>query len=140
MKIHRIEIRPIYADLDAMNIVYNGTYLRFFEYGRTELMRATGIPYTVIEEQGLHFPVTEANVRFRQPAHYDELLYLDTWISWMKKVSLRFQYRLCRPEGDSLVELVIGFTTHGCITHQGRVSPLPAMVSEALRPYVSFKE
>jgi acyl-CoA thioester hydrolase len=137
MNTHRIEIRPLFADLDAMNIVYNGIYLRYFELGRTELMRFAGYSYARIEEESLRFPVSEAYVRYRQPAHYDELLYLDTWLAWMKRVSLRFTYRLIRPEGGELVELVTGYTTLGCITHQGKVSRLPDELVKALRPYVA---
>ncbi len=133
---HRLELRPIYADLDAMDVVYYANYLRFFEQGRTELMRETGFAYAKVEQAGLHFPVTEAGVRYRSPARYDQLLYLDTWISWIKKASLRFEYALLRQDEQQLVTLVTGFTTHGCITHQGKVAPLPAWIKHALAPFV----
>lgn len=137
MKTHRLELRPIYADLDPMDIVYYANYLRFFEQGRTELMRISGLPYSQVEEAGLHFPVTEAHVRYRSPARYDQLIYLDTWIAWMKKASLRFDYRLLRPKEDKLLTLVTGYTVHGCITHQGRVSPLPDSIRKPLEPYLA---
>ena len=132
MKIHSMTIRPIYADLDAMDIVYYANYLRFFEQGRTEMMREAGHPYSEIEAQGLHFPVTEASVRYRAPARYDQALTLYTHIAWIKKASLRFEYRLARNDGGREVDLVTGFTIHGCITHQGKVTPLPAWVRESL--------
>jgi acyl-CoA thioester hydrolase len=135
MKIHRLEIRPLFADIDAMNIVYNGIYLRYFEMGRTELMRVSGVSYACVEERGLRFPVSEAHVRYRRPAHYDELLYLDTWVGWIKRVSLRFDYRLSRPEDNELVELAGGYTALGCINHQGKVSLLPPDIRNALAPY-----
>jgi acyl-CoA thioester hydrolase len=137
MNIHRLEIRPLFADTDAMAIVYNGNYLRYFELGRTELMRFVGVSYASIEEQGLRFPVSEAYARYRHPARYDELLYLDTWLDWIKRVSLRFAYRLGRLEKDELVELVTGYTTLGCVTHQGKVSRLPDNLVKALRPYAA---
>lgn len=136
MKTHCITIRPIYADLDAMDVVYYANYLRFFEQGRTEMMRDTGHPYSEIEAAGLHFPVTEASVRYRQPARYDQQLTLHTHIAWIKKASLRFEYRLLRHDEGKPVELVSGFTVHGCITHQGKVAPLPAWIRESLAPYI----
>ncbi|MDR1397774.1 MAG: acyl-CoA thioesterase [Desulfarculales bacterium] len=136
MNTHRLEIRPLFADVDAMNIVYNAIYLRYFELGRTELMRSVGVSYASIEEQNLRFPVSEAHVRYRRPARYDELLYLDTWLDWVKRVSLCFAYRLSRPEKGELVELAAGYTTLGCITHQGKVSLLPDNLVQALLPYV----
>jgi acyl-CoA thioester hydrolase len=132
-KFHRIPIRPLFADIDAMNIVYYANYLRFFEYGRTELMRAAGLPYSRIEAQGLHFPVSEVGVKYRASAHYDELLFLDTWLAWIKRVSLRFEYCLRRAEDNR--ELLTGFSIHGCITRQGKISALPALLKETLTPF-----
>ena len=132
---HRLHLRPIYADLDAMDIVYYANYLRFFEQGRTELMRSTGFAYSQVEASGHSFPVTEAQVRYRNPARYDQLLYLDTWLAWIKKASLRFEYTLYRPEESGLTTLVTGFTVHGCVSHQGKVKPLPGWIKEALGQY-----
>jgi YbgC/YbaW family acyl-CoA thioester hydrolase len=40
-----VKIRAIYADTDAMGIVYHTNYIRWFEIGRTELCRDMGILY-----------------------------------------------------------------------------------------------
>lgn len=130
---HRTELRPLMADVDAMNVVYYGRYLRFFEVGRCELMRATGRPYAELEAAGLHLPVTEAGLRYRRPARYDDLVAVETSLTWMKRASLRFDYRivLLEPAGTE-TELVTGFTEHGCITHQGKVVALPDWARAAL--------
>ena len=49
---HRTETRVTYAETDAMGIVYYANYLRWFEVGRTELMRSLGIAYKEMEETG----------------------------------------------------------------------------------------
>ncbi len=41
---HTTTLRVRYADTDKMKIVYNGVYLVYFEVGRTEMLRACGIP------------------------------------------------------------------------------------------------
>ena len=38
--------RVIYGDTDQMGVVYYANYLRWFEIGRTELLRQVGMPYT----------------------------------------------------------------------------------------------
>jgi hypothetical protein len=38
-------LRVLYADTDAGGVVYHGSYLRFFEAGRTEAMRSAGVPW-----------------------------------------------------------------------------------------------
>ena len=43
------KIRVIYADTDAMGIVYHTNYIKWFEVGRNELMRQLGIAYKEME-------------------------------------------------------------------------------------------
>lgn len=134
---HRVETRPLFADVDAMNVVYYGQYLRFFELGRAELMRASGRAYVEMADQGLHLPVTEAHVRYRRPIFYDDLIVIETWLAWLKRASLRFEYRLLRADGGGQErELASGYTTHGCVSVQGKVAPLPDWVAACLRPHV----
>lgn len=130
---HRTELRPLMADVDAMNVVYYGRYLRFFEAGRCELMRASGRPYAELEAAGLHLPVTEAGLRYRRPARYDDLIAVETRLEWLKRASLGFTYRIVLVGGDGPeTELVTGFTNHGCVTHQGKVAAIPDWARAAL--------
>ncbi len=48
--------RVLYGDTDAGGVVYNANYLRYFERGRTELMREWVCSYREIEALGLHPP------------------------------------------------------------------------------------
>ncbi|MFH1035528.1 MAG: thioesterase family protein [Pseudomonadota bacterium] len=134
---HRVEVRPLFADVDAMNVVYYGQYLRFFELGRAELMRSSGRAYAEMAAQGLHLPVTEAHVRYKRPALYDDLVVIETWLAWLKRASMRFEYRLLRAAPDgSPQELASGYTVHGCVTLQGKIAPLPPWVGSCLAPHV----
>jgi acyl-CoA thioester hydrolase len=136
MNMHRVSLRPIFGDVDAMNVVYYGNYLRFFERGRAELMRSQGRPYADLEAQGLHLPVVEAHVRYHRPARYDDLLVVETKVAWVKKASLQFNYRILKDNGqDEEDELVTGYTVHGCTTHQGKIVPLPAWMANTLKTF-----
>ena len=131
---HRTRLRPLFADVDAMNVVYYGRYLIFFEKGRAELMRSTGRPYSELAAQGLHLPVVEAHLRYISPARYDDPLVIETRLSWVKKASLRFDYQLfLQNDGGSEKELVNGYTVHCCVNLEGKVFPLPAWVIDNLR-------
>ena len=52
---HTSTIRVRYAETDQMRVVYNGEYLTYFEVGRTEALRAFGLPYTELEKEGYFF-------------------------------------------------------------------------------------
>lgn len=132
---HRTKLRPLFADVDPMNVVYYGNYLSFFEKGRAELMRSTGRPYAELAAQGLHLPVTEAHLRYARPARYDDPLVVETRLTWIKKASLRFDYRiLLQEDGEGTEkELVSGYTVHGCVNLEGKVTPLPAWVVDSMQ-------
>ncbi len=134
---HRSQVRPLFGDVDAMNVVYYGNYLRFFELGRAELMRSTGRPYSELAGLGLHLPVTEAGLRYHRPALYDQLLLVEASVAWIKRASLRFNYKILGPgPGEEPPLLVTGFTVHGCVNASGKVKPLPAWVAPLLEPHL----
>ncbi len=53
---HRCWQRTLYADTDRSNVVYHANYLRYFEFGRTSLMREAEYPYKEIEAKGMCIP------------------------------------------------------------------------------------
>ncbi|WP_197282229.1 acyl-CoA thioesterase [Dethiosulfatarculus sandiegensis] len=135
---NRYEFRPLFGDTDAMNVVYYGNYLRYFERGRAELMRAGGGAYADLAAQGLHLPVTEAHVRYQSPARYDDPLVVSTKVAWVKRASLRFDYLITRKTSAAGEEtLVSGYTVHGCVSTEGKISPLPNWLVDVARAYVS---
>jgi acyl-CoA thioester hydrolase len=128
-----VDYRVIYGDTDAAGVVYNANYLRYFEIGRTEMMRAWALPYRAIEEMGCVLPVTESYLRFKAPAGYDDLLTISTSLVEVSKVSCRFHYAISRNEEEGRsVLLVKGFTAHACVNRQGKLTPFPATVMEKI--------
>ncbi len=126
--IFQARYRVIYGDTDAGSVVYNAQYLRFFEIGRTEMMRAWAMPYREIEKQGLILPVTETYLRYKAPARYDDLLNISVCLAELKKVSCRFHYRISRADDEREQLLVKGFTNHACVNRRGKLTPLPPAI------------
>jgi acyl-CoA thioester hydrolase len=85
------KIRVCYGDTDMMGVVYYGTYPRYYEVARTELLRAYGITYKEIEEAGLIWPVRSLNITYIKPAVYDDLLTVRTMVDDLPEV--RFNIR-----------------------------------------------
>lgn len=78
MLLNETKIRVCYGDTDKMGVVYYGTYPRFYEIGRNELLRSYGITYREIEEAGIVYPVRDLQITFLKPAFYDDLLTIRT--------------------------------------------------------------
>ena len=115
--------RVIYGDTDQMGVAYYANYLRWFEIGRTEFMREAGVPYDRAERDGVFFPVTEVQCRYRKPAVYDNLLRIETTIESLSPVALRFNYRIAL-DGER-APLASGWTKHACLSRERRLIRLP---------------
>lgn len=122
--------RVIYGDTDQMGVVYYANYLRWFERGRGELLRASGIPYATIERRGMHFPVAELSCRYFRSAHYDDLILIETRLASISRASLTFTYRIMREAEGTL--LASASTKHACVDDQGRIRRIQKDLIKAL--------
>ncbi|GAB4222207.1 MAG: thioesterase family protein [Acidobacteriota bacterium] len=135
MSAHCTTVRVGYPEVDRMGFAHHSRYPVWFEIGRTELMRAAGLPYVRLEEElGLMFPVVELGARYRRPARYDELLTVRTVLAGLAGVRVRFRYRIEGPDGTG--ELARGFTEHASCGLDGRPRRIPVAVREILAPWV----
>jgi acyl-CoA thioester hydrolase len=122
-------LRVRYKDTDCMKVVYYGNYLTYFEVGRVEYLRQTGMPISEVDRK-LHIPVAETAVRYLRPARLDDLLEIRCWISERKRASFRFAYEIRNEAGELLAT---GHTLHACLDPAtGRVVPLPAELAARL--------
>ncbi len=134
MNRHVARVRVRYAETDRMNVVHHASYIVWFEVGRSELMRAAGIPYRELEDvHGLLFPVIEVGASYRQPVSYDEEIEVRTTCTTVSPVRVRFDYEIARPGADRV--LATGFTVHACVGREtGRLARMPAWLTERLAP------
>lgn len=126
----RTQVRVIFGDTDQMGVVYYANYLRYFEVGRSEFIRAKGVRYRDFEARfGLMLPVAEAGVKYLSPARYDDLLAVETSLAELGRASARFAYRLLRDEDV----LATGFTVHACVDGAGKIRRMPEELSRCLQ-------
>jgi len=143
-QISKTTVRVLYGDTDAGGVVYNANYLRYFEIGRTELMRDHICSYSKIEKLGFLLPVTECWARYKAPAFYDDLLIVETNIAEVSRLKCKFAYRVIR-EGKNTERpklLVKGYTVHAAITREGKLTRLPEEILNKIEkltanPYTS---
>src|SRR6186713_2876703 len=95
---HETEIRVRYAETDKMGIVHHANYLVWFETGRSDLCRASGFSYKGMEADGLLMLVAESYLRYKAPAHYEDILIIRTKVAEIRSRSIRFVYEVYRPE------------------------------------------
>lgn len=118
---HEITFRVRYSETDAQARVYHAHYISYFEVGRTELCRASGLDYKRMEQEGLFFVVTEVTCRYRGSAGYDDVLQLTTRVVKTKGARITHEYALFR--GEAL--LAEGQSTIALVNREGNVQRLP---------------
>jgi acyl-CoA thioester hydrolase len=116
---HTHAIRVIYADTDAMGIVYHTNYVKWFEIGRTEMMRAIGLVYAELESDAFNLPLSEAYCHYLAPARYDDVVLIDTGIGYVRRASIRFDYEIWNERREK--QLVEGYTVHACTNREGKI-------------------
>lgn len=132
------KIRVRYADTDQMRVVYHGKYLEYFELGRSDLIRNLGLPYAQLESDGIFLPVVEAFAKYRRPAHYDEVLVVESEVEELPTASLRIEYRVFR-DGEKEV-LAEGYTVHSFLNvATGRPTRAPKALVDVIQKAAAQK-
>ncbi len=98
-----IEHRVNYSETDQMGFVYHGNYFVWLDMARTEHLRRTGVTYKSMEEQGVFLAVTDAQIRYRQPARYDDLVRIRCWVRDLASRRVIFGYAVERAATDELL-------------------------------------
>ena len=121
-----IEIRVRYAEVDSMGMLHHSRYWVYFETGRTEMLRSSGVSYRDVEAGGAFLAVARCSARFRAPARYDDLLVLTTRLEKIGQARLDHAYELKR-KCDGLL-ICTAQTTLACVDRDGKIIPLPESV------------
>ena len=131
---HTTQVRVRYGETDKMGFVYYGYYSLYYEIGRVEALRSLGLDYKSMEDQmHIFMPVVSLNVRYLRPAHYDDLLTLETSIVKWPNTSIQFDTKILNEKGDWLNQgqVVLCFLD---IASRKRVD-MPEILIQKLSPY-----
>lgn len=98
---HKIEIR--FSEVDSMNIVWHGNYVKFFEDGREAFGKHYGIGYLDIYAAGYTAPVVELQCAYIQPLKYGDTAIIETRFINLPSAKVRFEYDIFRESDNTLV-------------------------------------
>ncbi len=117
------DIRVRYAETDKMGFAYYAEYLVWFEVGRSEYCRKRDFSYSDLEKLGYRLVVTEAQIRYRNAARYDDAITIRTGLKALNKRIVTFAYQILRKESEEL--LAEGETRLLCTDPTGKPKSLP---------------
>lgn len=100
MIISETKIRVYYQDTDQMGVVYYGNYARYYEIGRTEMIRDLGFTYKKLEELNIMLPARSMKINYLKSAHYDDLLTVRTIVDTIPKVKFPIITEIYNENGE----------------------------------------
>ena len=92
-----------YYETDRMGIVHHSNYLRWFEVGRTELIKMVGFRYSELEKGGLLLPVVESHCQYRGSARYEDEIVVKATVKSMTPVRITFYYEVFNETAGKLI-------------------------------------
>jgi len=121
--------RVKFFDTDTFGIVHHSNYIRWFETGRVEFLRALGIDLNEMMSDGILFPIIEVAAKFHAPAKFDDELEIFTAAEALTRAKMKFTYEI-RKRGEEKI-LAEGTSTN-VFTSGGKICRLPEKFSARL--------
>lgn len=129
---HRLAVRVYYEDTDFTGLVYHANYVRYFERGRSDYLRAAGISHRDLLDRPdpCAFVITRMEIDFLKPARIDDALVVHTAYDLIKGPRMAISQWITRND----VRIADARVTAACITPQGRARRAPVDLVERLTP------
>jgi acyl-CoA thioester hydrolase len=127
-----MEVRIYYEDTDCGGVVYYANYLKYFERARTQYLEERGLSVAGLMKEGMLFVVVHAEVDYRSPARYGEMLVVETVVSDMTAASFTFSHVIRERESQRVV--VEGSARLATTDGAGKVKRLDKALVAALQP------
>ncbi|MEM1029557.1 MAG: thioesterase family protein [Myxococcota bacterium] len=124
--VHEVQVR--FAETDLMGIVHHATYLLYCEAARVDWLHKRGVSYQSWVSHGIHLAVVESQLRYRAPAHFDDLLAVETRVDAMTRVTVTYRYRIRRAE----TLLCEAHTLLACVGNDMKLKRIPPAVRDVL--------
>jgi acyl-CoA thioester hydrolase len=110
------ELRVRYGECDPQGIVFNANYLLYFDVAFTELWREAVGPWQEMVGRGIDAVVAHAEIDFRAPARYDDVLALTARVVRLGRTAITTEIDVMRGQ-EVLVAMRL---RHVCVSTRGK--------------------
>jgi len=102
--VKNIEIR--FSEVDAMQVVWHGSYMLYFEDAREAFGKQWGLGYDEYIENRIFAPVVDINFQYKKAIKYGDRPVIEIVYRPTEAAKIIFDYRIYNPEDGS--EYTIG--------------------------------
>jgi acyl-CoA thioester hydrolase len=91
---HEIEVVPPFFDIDMMDIVWHGHYVKYLELARCALLEKFDYGYVRMRESGYGWPIVDLRLRYSRPATFGQRLLVHAEIvEWENRLKMNYAIR-----------------------------------------------
>jgi acyl-CoA thioester hydrolase len=131
---HLFAVRVYFEDTDFSGVVYHARYLHFMERARSDMLACVGIDQRRVHAEGAGaYAVTEMNVKYRRPAHFDDALLVVSTVEAVRAASCDIHQTVMR-DAEILTEARV---TAAFVSPDGKPRRQPATWVTAFQPIIN---
>ncbi|MEM9809588.1 MAG: YbgC/FadM family acyl-CoA thioesterase [Pseudomonadota bacterium] len=136
LRTNRTDFRIYFEDTDVNGIVYHANYVKYFERGRTESLRASFANLSSLMEgdDPTTFAVASMDIAFKRPARLDDIITVETTLAEAKGARMIFDQTIFRGEE----RLAAAHVIVAVITLDGRPKRMPKVMRERMEALLSI--
>ena len=128
MKTFVTRVRARYCETDAAEVIYYGSFMKYFEVGKMEMYRELALPYH------RDYPIVDTYCRYLAPARFDDLLEIRSRFDDIRDKGFKVRSEVHRVEGDGTFTLVAeGYTSHVYVDKDRKPAALPDIFTDTFR-------
>jgi acyl-CoA thioester hydrolase len=91
---HEIDVVPAFYDIDPMEIVWHGHYVKYLELARSALLARFAYDYTGMRASGYAWPIVDMRLKYVRPAQLGQPLKVRAEIvEWENRLRIDYLIR-----------------------------------------------
>lgn len=91
-----------FYDLDPMNVVWHGNYLKYLETARCDLLKKIGYDYDNMRADGVLYPIAKMDLKYIKPCKFNQVLFSETIVEELEP-ALIIKYNIFDEESGEKV-------------------------------------
>lgn len=91
---NEIELSPAFHDLDPMNIVWHGNYVKYLELARCALLAKFGYDYPQMRDSGYAWPIVDMRLKYVKTTEFGQRIRIRAEIvEWENRLKIEYVIR-----------------------------------------------
>lgn len=86
-----VEVLVPFFDVDSMDVVWHGHYIKYFEVARCALLERIGHNYTQMRDAGYAWPIIDVQLRYMRGARFNQRLVVRAdLVEWENRLKINY--------------------------------------------------